>query len=643
MNIEENNPLEESNNQENPQGEPVASLSDTDESRDAGELNTSKDEYEEIPMRDYSSMNFESLIAEINHLLSNYPVNRVSKAVNSIKKEFYKKDKADQKKKKAQYIEEGGEEQGFYHRNPSKDKFQHLLSEYKKQISAFYKNQEQKQKENLAKRQALIEELKSLYREESESNSALFSTFRRIKSDWHEAGRVPANEASNIFRTYYHHLDNFYEYLKFNKELQELDYEHNLKTRYTIIERAQGLLEEENIKKSLNELQYLHKLWKEEAVPVAEEHREPTWNTFKEITQQIHNRKQEFYDLQKEKEQENQQIKEQIIGQIKEILNNIENSHSFYQKNIKKVDGLRQNFIDSGRAPKTINQDLWDEFKKLLRDFNRSKNNYYKSMKSEQNENLQKKRDLAQRAKENVDRDDWDDAVDFFKEIQREWKQIGMVPRKYSNEIWKEFNSTCNDFFDRYKNRNKKDLAELQENLSQKEEYLKNIESTSFEGLDEEQLMEKAIKINKDWASLGAVPNRDREIENKFKKTLESKIKETGSDVDMSGLNTQIKVEKIKQSGDEDQQHDTLRKIRSQMADIRTELSQLENNLSFFANAEEDNPMLKNVHRDIQTRKDKLAQLQEEYNSIKSIRFDEAEAEEELSHDENQVTDSSEE
>ncbi len=640
MNEEGKNPLEDESQDEVNTSENLSSKESSEDSRDAQELNKSKDEFEEVPNRDYGSMNFESLVAEVQYLLSNYPVNRISKAVNSIKREFFKKEKEAIAKLKKEYINQGGEESGFYHKIQEKDKFNHIISEYKKQISAFYKNQEQKEAENLIKRQALIEELKALYQEPSDNNSALFTTFRRIKSDWHDAGRVPSAHAQDIFRTFYHHLDNFYEYLKFNKELQEMDFEHNLKTRFVIIERANALLEEENIKKSLNELQYLHKLWKEEAVPVAEEHREPTWNTFKEITQKIHDRKQEFYEQQKSVELENQKEKERIIGLLKTVLSQQENSHKSIQQDIKKVEKIRKDFIASGRAPRSINQDLWDEFKDLLKEFNRNKNQFYKQMKGQQSENLRKKQELLQKAKENADRDDWDEAVEFFKGIQREWKNVGMVPRKFSNEIWKEFNGICNTFFDRFKNRNQKDPSELNENLAQKKEYLENLNTVSFEGLDEEQVLEKAMKINKDWQSLGQVPASQKSINQDFKNELKKKIQDTEVDIDLSNLNTQMKVQQFKHSGDEAQLHETLRKLRSQMDDIRTDLGQLETNLSFFANAEKDNPMLKNVHRDIEAKKQRLDQLQEEYNYLKNIRFEEEVEEEDVQEN---TTDTSEE
>lgn len=600
----------------------------SENSRDSNELNTSKDEYEEVPLRDYSSMNLESLYSEINHLLSHYPVNRISKAVNIIKREFNKKHKKEEEKKKDAFVEEGGNPNDFHFKSAEKEKFNHVLSEYKKQLSAFYKNLEQQQKQNLEKRHSLIDALKKLYQEPNDNNASLFSEFRRIRSEWHDAGRVPANSASDVFRTYYHHLDNFYEYLNLNKELQQLDFEHNLQKRYSIIERAQSLLEEDNIRKALNELQYLHKLWKEEAVPVAEEHREPTWNTFKDITHQIHDKKQEYFQQQKEKEVENQKIKEDVISELKNINESIEDNHKYFQNTIKVVEELRKNFMKTGRAPRSINQHLWDDFKDNLRSFNRRKNKFYKEMKGQQGENLAKKENLVKLANENKHREDWEEAVHFFKNIQKEWKNVGMVPKKQSNAVWKEFNAACNEFFQRFKNRNQKNLEELNENLESKKQFLKELDNVSFEGLEEEDVLKKATEVNKKWNKLGEVPRGEQEIEQKFKNELNSLLKEANENVDLSTIKRKIKVNQMKQSGDEDQRNMALRKIRSQMDEIRNELSKLENNLSFFGNADKNNPLLKNVHKDIQHKNEALDLLKKEYDSLKNISFDVPEEEE---------------
>src|SRR5690606_18351412 len=337
---------------------------------------------------------------------------------------------------------------------------------------------------------------------------------RQLKTRWHNAGPIPKAQAGNVFRTYFHHLDNFYEYLNLNKELREMDYAHNLQVRESIIKRAEELVEEENVQKALNELQYLHRLWKEEAVPVAEELREPTWQRFKELTHKIHDRKSELSEKIKAEQEENLKKKREILDNIKALTENADKkSHGEWQSGIKRLNALRENFLAVGRVPKEVNQKMWDEFKAATRDFNHAKNEFYKSLKTEQQTNLEKKQELLRIAKEHADSTDWNASVQVIKRIQADWKKIGHVPRKYSDSIWKEFKDACNKFFDNYKERGTQVNQQFEDNLIKKEELLNEVKAFNPKENIQENL-DAINDFNVRWNSIGKVPVQRMGINN---------------------------------------------------------------------------------------------------------------------------------
>lgn len=399
-----------------------------------------------IPEKDYESFSLEKLIDELKYLHNHYPVQLIGENINSIRDIFLKKFDEHETERKQKFLNEGGDELSYQPDQFLKNKFNSAYHDYKTKLNSYYKEQEQNEQNNLNKRLQIIEELKELYTTPMESISSFFKKFRDIKERWHNAGKIPKSRAGDVFRTYFHHLDNTHEFIKLNKELEELDYAHNLEQRRAIISRAEELTTEPSVQKALNELQYLHKLWKEQAEPVAEEFRESTWQEFKAITQKIHERKSELFEKIKEEQQANLEKKQAIISQLETIASAENPDHSFWQNNVKKIENLREAFFTTGRIPKETSSDTWSKFKSLLHEINNKKNTFYKDLKKIQQENLKKKNDLLEIAKANKDSEDWEVALNLYKKIQNEWKNIGHVPRKYSDKLWDEFRENCNYF-----------------------------------------------------------------------------------------------------------------------------------------------------------------------------------------------------
>ena len=453
----------ETTTDENEADKVESSSSDSEEAKESSESkegedykvedtsSESEDEEEEvaavvdqIPLKNYSDLPLGVLIGEAKELLSNHPARLLREHFNQIRDAVKDKIEEDYQSKKEAFEEENPEATDFHYDNPIRKEFYAIYVDYKKQLDTFYKELEKTQQENLTERLQIIDDLKGLYLDNTQENTNIFTTFRNIKTRWHNAGPIPRAQAGNVFKTYFHHLDNFYEYLDLNKELRELDYAHNLEVRHKIIKRSEELVAEDNVQKALNELQYLHRLWKEEAVPVAEEHREPTWQIFKDLTNKIHERKSEISEKLKEEQDKNLKKKQEIIAEIQSLTQeSTKKSHGEWQSGIRKLNALRESFLAVGRVPREFNQEMWNQFKTATRDFNHQKNEFYKTLKSEQQTNLDKKMELLKLAKEHAESTDWQESVQIIKRIQADWKKIGHVPRKFSDSIWKEFKEAC--------------------------------------------------------------------------------------------------------------------------------------------------------------------------------------------------------
>lgn len=504
--------------------------------------------------------------------------------------------------KKHEFENAGNAPENFSFEHPSQSKLSALIHIYKEKHDAFQKGQEEEQKKNLEHRQNIIERLKNLYTN-SEPGVNLFKSIREIKEEWSNAGQVAKSEFKILNNNYFHHLNQFYQMLDLNKEFLEQEYSHNLEKRQHIIARAKELENEPLVQKALNELQYLHKLWKEEAEPVSEEFREKTWEEFKEISNKIHERKSELSAAIESEQNANLEKKNEIIAEIKKLSEPTDNpNHNYWQNSIKKVEELRSEFLKTGNVPRKLSNNNWNDFKTTLRNFNTAKNNYYKSLKGSQQTNLDEKMALIQTAKDNMMSEDWDIAVALFKKLQDDWKKIGHVPKSMTNKIWDEFREACNTFFNNYREKSNASTDNWKENYKQKKEILEELKTIS----DEEGSIEKIESIKTAWNNIGKVPRDKIAINSEFNKTLREKLK----------LNKINELELKEEGLSENQLTDKARKIKSQISDLEAEIVKLENNLAFFKNPSKENPMLRDTFQTIEDKKTHLETLKQNLHSI---------------------------
>ena len=558
-----------------------------------------------IPMLDYHSMSLENLVGELQRLIRNEKIQAIKRHVDTIKKEFDEKFREFLEQKKEEFIGKGGNEVDFKYTSVTKRQFNEVYNEYRDKRSQYYRKLEESLKTNLEKRLALIEELKGLVNVEEDINTT-YKNFKSIQEQWRNAGPVPRSNYNDVWQTYHHHMEIFYDFLHLNRELRDLDFKHNLEEKLKIIEKAEALAESRDIGKAFRELQTLHKIWKEDIGPVAKEHRDEIWERFSKATKALHLKRQEFLKDQEKYLEENLKAKQEITSKIKEIVENTAVNHKEIQKQIREIEQLREAFFKAGKVPQKVNEITWSEFKTAVREFNRKKNSFYKGLKKEQQINLEKKRALLDLAISLKDSEDWEATTSEMKRIQKEWKTIGHVPRKFSDKIWNEFKSACNHFFERLHALQDKAHAKEAQNLKKKMVILDEIKEYKLSG-DQAKDMEKLKGYISAWKAIGNVPYNRKHINAKFNKILDALLKKAGVDKQEAEL---LKYgNKIQELASGDDERAILRErafIKKKIDESKSEIRQLENNLQFFAHVPEDNPVVKDVIQNIERHKDSL-------------------------------------
>lgn len=569
---------------------------------EATKVESEEEEHEEESHSELSALSLSDILKKMESIINQENAGSLFRVFNQLRDQANHLIKDETEDKKHEFVEAGNEEENFSFEHPESSKLSGFIHIFREKNDEFHKQQEEAQEKNKEERQNIIEKLKSLYTN-TEAGTNLFKAIREIKEEWKNAGQVAKSEFKLLNNNYFHHLNQFYAMLDLNKEYMEQEYAHNLETRLHIIQRAKELENEPVVQKALNELQYLHKLWKEEGEPVAEEHREKTWDEFKEISNKIHDRKAELSAHLEAEQNANLEKKNSIIAAIQQLTSpEKEPNHSYWQNSIKKVEELRSEFLKLGSVPRKISNQNWTDFKQTLRNFNSSKNEFYKGLKNTQHSNLEAKQKLIQTAKDNMHSEDWETAVPLFKKLQEDWKKIGHVPRNVANKVWDEFREACNTFFNNFREKNNATSDNWKDNYKNKKQLLDELKEISEENGSPERIEE----IKTGWNNIGKVPRDKMSINSEFNKTLREKLrlfKMNEYDLKDEGLS-------------ESQLTDKARKMKNQIADLEAEIVKLENNLGFFSNSSRENPLLKDTFDKIDEKK---AQLESMKNNLHNI------------------------
>jgi hypothetical protein len=611
--------LETSGNEISEQTENQSVISAIEEINAEESEDESLKERHDIPMLDYETLSMEQLIDELNNLVIVEKVMSVKDHVEELKKSFLSKYHHFIDEKKEEFHSENPETtEDFHYHSPLKVKFDQLYTQYREKKNNHFKSLQNDLKANLENRLAIVEELKNLIHSQ-ESIPVTLKKFNDIRDRWKVAGSIPKDKYNHVWNNYHFHLENFYDVLHLDREIRDLDFKHNLVQKLKIIERVEELTKEEDISKAFRELQDLHRIWKEEIGPVSRDQREEIWNRFSELTKQMHDKREVLFEKLREVETVNLEKKKELIAQIEVLAQEKVNSHAAWLAQIVKVEALRNEFFKTGKVPSEVNEATWTAFKNAVRDFNSLKNSFYKDIKKDQNDNLSKKQALVAKAIELKESTDFVTTTPLMKQIQEEWKTIGHVPRKFSDKLWIEFRTACNEYFEKLKEQKNEANAEEVEAFEKKKEYLETIKA--FELVGEHKADLDAIKAHiETWKSFGKVPFARRHIEGKFNKILDAlfeKLSLSKKDNEMARYAN--KLDHL--AGTDTRKLDNEKVfIMRRVEEAQSEIFQLENNIQFFARAKADNPMVKEVMKNIELKKEELATWKEKLKQLRNLK-----------------------
>ncbi len=571
----------------------------------------------ELPPVDYSGYSKSELVETLGLIIENRPPAEIREDVDRIKSLFYKKLRAEADERKSKYLESGGKIEEFkIYVDPFDHRVKELLDKYREKKTDYSKIQEAEKFENLKKKYEIIDKIKDLVNRE-ESINKTFHEFRALQNDWHTTGVVPQSSLKDLWENYHHNVEIFYDYIKINKELRDLDLRKNLESKVRLCEKAEELLLEPNPINAFRLLQDYHNQWREIG-PVPQESKNEIWERFKEATAKINKRHHEYFEKQKDDQRKNLEAKITLCEKVEEInLLELKNFRDFDEKADDVVD-LQKLWRTLGFAPKKQNNKVYQRFREACDAFFEKKRGFYADNKEVQQNNLQLKTELCIQAESLQESTDWKTTSDSLIKLQKEWKDIGPVPRKLSERIWKRFRKACDYFF----NRKAEFFATLdtsyEDNLKAKTAIIEELES--FEpGAEVQVAFERLKEIQRKWTDIGFVPfNMKEEITNRYRNALNKQFDrlKIGED-DKSILKYKTKLDNLKANPK------ASRKVRNERDKFFTKIKQLEgdivlweNNIGFFAKSSKADNMIKEVEEKIENAKKMIKILEEKVKMI---------------------------
>ena len=550
----------------------------------------------------YLSSSIEELVGFLDELVKNDDITKIKSSVALIKVAFRKKIKEEKAQKLQQFLDEGGDKKDYKAEpNPMEEKFAAAFEVYKSKKAKFIEEQEKLKQENLETKKQILEELKELINSE-ESLKKTYDSFKDLQEKWKNVGMVPRNEINNLWQSYHFLVEKFFDKVKINKELRDLDLKRNLENKIKLCEKTEELLLETSIIKSFKQLQKYHIKWKEMG-PVAQEKKDEIWDRFKSATDKINQRRRNYYEKLEEEQSTNLSAKTALCEKIEEIQNIEIKTIKEWQKQTDKVNELFNIWKTVGTVPKENNEEIWNRFKSSMNTFYANKKVFYHALKEEQINNYNLKLDICAEAEALKDNTDWKNTTNRIIKLQQNWKEIGPVPRKSSDIIWKRFRAACDVFFNNKSDYFKNIEVHESNNLNEKREIIKKVKELEFGDNKNENL--KIIKeLQRDFTKIGHVPIKEKQnLQKEFRSTVENRLEELKiSAVEISTLSFKSKFENIKSNPDGKKSIFKEKSfITGKINNLKSDITLWENNMGFFSNSKNadivKNEFEKKIHK----------------------------------------------
>lgn len=585
----------------------------------------------ESKLQSLKKQNSQAVVPKINntkHLNKSDQINYLKEKVNDPKWSVHKKeiDEAIKdlenifsntlKKEKEDFISNGGKEIDFYFESQEKEEFNKITYEYRKTKRLYFKEKENQKKINSDLKRVIIEQIKELIGSD-ESINVIYKKFKSLQEKWHISGPALRSDSNDLWETYKHHIERFYDFLHINRELRNIDYKHNYEEKIKIIEKAEDLVKTEDIIKAGRDLNVLHLLWKNELGPVAPENRELLWKRFQEVSKIIHSRRQNFQKDIEQNQNLNLERKNIILLKIKKLTNPEPLTHKDWQLSIKKFNDLRDEFKSLGTIPKSESKENWSLFRDTGRAYNLCKNKFYKNQKNNQKETIENYKSLLKEVKNINEKEDWRKFIERMKSIQIDFNKLGFVPRNILKKFRSEFQIETNLYFKRLKSGYQK--------LNTDEEILYKKKIDLINGIKKIEFTDNNIdEIYKNqWESIEKFGVLNSELETKvvdlFVKSISGLIK-VNSDIKFNKANFLFEVELNCLKNNSKELQIKIDYYKRTIEGLQSEINQLENNLEFFSRSSTESPVLRNVTGKLNVLTTKLFSSKERVKKLKLLK-----------------------
>lgn len=553
----------------------------------------------------------EQLVEMLEETVKEVDLAKIKDKVAAIRIHFNKLNKEDLDREIDQFLEGGGDMDAFQHAEDAiENRFNEAFGIYKSNKAHQNELLEAQKLENLAKKQALLEDLKQMIASD-ESLKKTYDEFRALQDRWKEIGQVPATENANLWNTYHFLVEQFFDKVRIGRELRDLDMKKNLDLKVDLCEKAEELLNEKSLTKAFQELQKLHEQWKEIG-PVPQEKKDEIWERFKAATDKINQIRRDHFAKIAEEQNGNFQTKTALCEKAEEIVNGEYNSINAWQKKSTELTELFQVWKTVGPAAKKENEEVWTRFKSAMDSFFAQKKEYFSTLKDQQTENLERKTQICIEAEGLMESTEWKKASEQLKKLQEEWKTIGPVPKRHADKIWKRFRAACDAFFNRKSEHFSGLRGEEDANLEAKKALLEEVKAFEL-GTSRNENMEALKGFQRRWLEIGHVPMKVKDAINKeFRGLIDGFFDTMRKNQDEASTNEYREM--MAGLKDDPEGHDKLRRerinLQNRIQKLRDEIAVLENNIGFFSNSKNSELMRTEYEKKINKAKSDLKVLE---------------------------------
>ena len=575
-------------------------------------------ETEESDTVDYSGNNNSQLLSIFSELLHTRPVQTIRKNVDAIKIAFYKnyRNEVDQLRKK--FIEEGGTIEDFVPpTNDEEQRFKTLFAEYRQKRNEYLAQIETEKEENYQKKLQIIEELKELINS-NETLNQTFTAFRDLQHRWKEIGLVPQSVVKDLWETYNLYVENFYNFIKINKELRDLDLKKNYEAKIQLCEEAEALVLEPSVINAFHRLQKLHEQWREIG-PVANEYKDQLWDRFREASSKINKRHQEYFDTLKEEQKKNLDLKTELCVKAEELVAAPPVSRKEWNKASEQLIEIQKVWKTIGFAPKKDNTKIYERFRNACDRFFENKRNFYLQIKAEMETNLQLKNEICAQAESIQDSEECKKTTDELIALQKRWKEIGPVARRHSDAVWKRFRAACDHFFERKAAHFSTIDTQYEENLKQKQALLEELKAFVEREDMANDGFETLKEMQRRWSEIGFVPIKQKDaIQSEYRKVVDAAFaKLRGNEKERHLERFKGKLQSLSSEGNNDRRirHERDR-LYNKMKQLEADIALLENNIGFFSKSKNAESMIRDVNEKIAKAKQEMETIIEKINLI---------------------------